>query len=85
MLSLAGHLPHRRLAELAKKHGPVMLVQVGELTNIVITSTEAAKEVMKYHDVVFAQRPTVFAASIIAYDNKDIAFAPNGPYWRQLR
>ncbi|KAE8734286.1 cytochrome P450 71D11-like [Hibiscus syriacus] len=46
---------------------------------------EAAKEVLNTHDIKFANRPYLLAAEIILYDGSDIAFAPYGASWRQLR
>nr|UXF47975.1 cytochrome P450 CYP71-3 [Euphorbia poissonii] len=85
MHQLVGSPPHQRLRDLAVKHGSVMHLQLGETSNVVVSSPEAAKQVMKTHDVVFAQRPFVLAASIITYNFTDIAFSPYADYWRQLR
>ncbi|KAK9026023.1 hypothetical protein V6N11_038871 [Hibiscus sabdariffa] len=82
---LISSLPHRRLTELARRHGPVMHLQLGELSYVVVSSPEAAKEVLKTHDINFANRPFRLAAEIICYNFSDIAFGPYGGYWRQLR
>ncbi|CAN0911226.1 Desmethyl-deoxy-podophyllotoxin synthase [Linum grandiflorum] len=42
---LIGHQPHRRLKDLAQKYGPdIMLMQLGELPYVVISSPEAAEQ-----------------------------------------
>ncbi|KAL5802244.1 hypothetical protein ACOSQ4_030549 [Xanthoceras sorbifolium] len=82
---LVGSLPHRCLRDLSKQYGPLMHLQLGELSHIVVSSPETAKEIMKHHDINFAQRPRLLAAEIATYGYTDIAFAPYGDYWRQLR
>ncbi|XP_038686782.1 cytochrome P450 71D11-like [Tripterygium wilfordii] len=79
------NLPHRALRDLAKKHGPLMQLQFGEVPTLVVSSAEYAKEVMKTHDIVFASRPPLNAVKDMTYDYTNIAFAPYGEYWRQLR
>ncbi|KAF3435247.1 hypothetical protein FNV43_RR22334 [Rhamnella rubrinervis] len=82
---LIGTLPHRSLRNLAKKYGPVMHLQVGEIPFFVISSPQGAKEMMKTHDLHFAQRRASLAGEYLSYGNSGISFAPYGDQWRQLR
>ncbi|WJX10479.1 hypothetical protein P8452_01197 [Trifolium repens] len=77
--------PHQKLRDLAKIHGPLMHLQLGEIFAIVVSSAEYAKEVLKTHDVIFASRPKIVAVDILLYGSTDIAFSPYGNYWRHLR
>ncbi|XWS09692.1 hypothetical protein CRYUN_Cryun39dG0010900 [Craigia yunnanensis] len=82
---IASSRPHKILRDLARKHGPMMHLQLGEISTIVVSSPEIAKEIMKTHDIIFAYRPALVVPKITTYNYKDIAFAPYGNYWRQVR
>ncbi|XP_035846371.1 iridoid oxidase isoform X1 [Helianthus annuus] len=50
-------VPHKSFAELALVHGPnVMTLWLGSMCTVVISSSEAAREMFKNHDVVLAGR-----------------------------
>ncbi|CAI0388184.1 unnamed protein product [Linum tenue] len=78
-------LPHARLRELARVYGPMMHLQLGEASTVVVSSPELAKEFLQSHDLNFATKPFLPSASIIFYNARDIVFAPYGDYWRQMK
>jgi cytochrome P450 len=83
--NLVGSLPHHALSKLARKHGPLMHLQLGEVSTLVVSSPRMANEFMKTHDLAFAQRPLFLAPKIMTYGGSDIAFSPYSDYWRQIR
>ncbi|KAH7843840.1 hypothetical protein Vadar_021263 [Vaccinium darrowii] len=84
-LAVAGTLPHHTLRRIAGKYGPLMHLQLGKVSTIIVTSAEIAQEVLKTHDIIFAQRPFFLTASALTYDATDIVWSPYGDYWRQMR
>uniref|UniRef100_A0A0E0MTE4 Cytochrome P450 71A1 n=1 Tax=Oryza rufipogon TaxID=4529 RepID=A0A0E0MTE4_ORYRU len=84
-LHLLGALPHRALRSLAAAHGPVLLLRLGRVPVVVVSSAAAAEEVMRSRDVEFASRPRMAMAELLLYGGRGVAFAPYGEYWRQAR
>lgn len=82
---LVGALPHRAMRDLARRHGPLMLLRLGELPVVIASSPDAAREVMKTHDAAFATRPRTATIRELTREGLGIAFAPHGEHWRQLR
>ncbi|KAB5525057.1 hypothetical protein DKX38_022806 [Salix brachista] len=80
-----GSMPHISLRGLAKKYGPIIFLQLGEIPTVVISSVRLAKEVLKTHDLVLCSRPQLFSAKHLFYGCTDVAFAPYGAYWRNIR
>ncbi|KAK1426537.1 hypothetical protein QVD17_15211 [Tagetes erecta] len=77
--------PYRTLNDLAMKYGPIMHLKLGFVSTIVVSSAELAKQIMKTHDDVFCNRPKLTAQKILTNNYSDIAYAPYGTYWRQLK
>ncbi|KAL0323917.1 UNVERIFIED_CONTAM: cytochrome [Sesamum calycinum] len=82
---LAGELSHRACRRIAQKYGPVIHLQLGEVSAVVISSREATKEVLKDQDPACANRPESIGAEIMWYNYVDLTFSPYNEYWRQMR
>ncbi|CAD6206263.1 unnamed protein product [Miscanthus lutarioriparius] len=78
-------LVHRRLRDLAAVHGPIMMLRIGAMPLVVVTSRELAREVLKVQDPNFANRPRLLVGGICGYGWADIIFAPTSDYWRKIR
>ncbi|KAK8985562.1 hypothetical protein V6N11_068816 [Hibiscus sabdariffa] len=84
-LHMLGKLPHQSLHRLAQRYGPIMLIKLGHVPTIVVSSPEAAELFLKVHDVVFASRPKVQSSDYLTCGAKGLAFTEYGSYWRTVR
>ena len=84
-LHLVTSLPHRSFRHLSRKYGPVMLLKLGSIPTVVVSSATAAKEVLKVHDLASCSRPRSTANARFSYNYLDIGFAPYGDHWRKVR
>jgi len=80
-----GLFPHRTLQTLAQNYGSLMLLHLGKVPVLVISSADAAREVMKTHDLLFSDRPQRKMHDVLLYGSKDLASSTYGEYWRQIR
>ncbi|KAK9033989.1 hypothetical protein V6N11_050168 [Hibiscus sabdariffa] len=80
-----GELPHSSLSQLSRKYGPVMLLHLGRIPVVVVSSTDAAKEVLKVNDLACCSRPKLAGIGRLTYDHLDVAFSPYSECWRELR
>ncbi|KFK33557.1 hypothetical protein AALP_AA5G029100 [Arabis alpina] len=80
-----GELPHRSLQRLAERTGDVMLLYLGSVPVTVISSKEAAEEVLRTHDLDCCSRPELFGSRLISRGFKDIGFTPYGEAWKERR
>ncbi|GLT91006.1 hypothetical protein SLE2022_089160 [Rubroshorea leprosula] len=90
-LPLVGNLPfldpelHTYFAAVARKYGPVVKLQLGTRIGILITSPALAREVLKDHDITFANHDMPAVGGVATYGGSDIVWNPYGPEWRMLR
>ncbi|ESQ43364.1 hypothetical protein EUTSA_v10013339mg [Eutrema salsugineum] len=80
-----GRLLHSSLHKLSLEHGPVMLLHFGVVPMVVFSSKEAAKEVLKTHDLETCNRPKLVANGLFTHNFKDIGFTQYGEDWREMK
>ncbi|CAN0908676.1 Geraniol 8-hydroxylase [Linum grandiflorum] len=77
--------PHQSLAQLAKIHGPIMSLKLGQVTTIVASSPAVAKEILQKHDLVLSNRQLSRAFCATGHHEIGMSLLPVGPKWRNLR
>jgi cytochrome P450 len=85
LLSCFSDLPHRALREMSGTYGPVMMLRFGSVPTLVVSSAEAAWEVMKTHDLAFCERHLGVILDTMSCGGKDIIGSPYNAHWRELR
>lgn len=78
-------LPHRDLASLCDKYGPLVYLRLGKVDAITTNDPDIIREILLRQDEVFASRPRTLAAIHLAYGCGDVALAPLGPHWKRMR
>ncbi|GAA0184032.1 hypothetical protein LIER_31346 [Lithospermum erythrorhizon] len=91
-LPILGYLPflssnnlHHDFTKLATKFGPIYRLWLGSKLCVVISSPALAKEVVRDHDKVMANRDVPIAVRVLYPGGLDIAWAPYGSNWRTMR
>ncbi|KAH9624596.1 hypothetical protein KSS87_010299 [Heliosperma pusillum] len=80
-----GTCPHRALRSLSERYGELMMVHLGQTPILVVSSAKAASEIMKTHDAKFSSRAANKTAKKLLYNCRNVATAPYGEYWRQMK
>ncbi|XP_058228521.1 geraniol 8-hydroxylase-like [Rhododendron vialii] len=80
-----GDMPHKSLAELAKTHGPIMSLKLGQITTVVISSSALAKEVLQKQDLAFSTRSIPNALHAEEQYKYSVVWLPVSDRWRSLR
>ncbi|XP_021725965.1 cytochrome P450 71A21-like [Chenopodium quinoa] len=80
-----GRLPHRSLQSLSIKYGDLMLLYFGNRPTFVVSSSKAAKEIMKTREHLFLDRPNLRFIDRIFYHGSDVGFSSYGDKWRHRK
>ncbi|KAJ4793453.1 Cytochrome P450 [Rhynchospora pubera] len=78
-----GSIAHQSFYLLSLKYGPIMLLQLGEVPWLIVSSSDMACAIMRTHDSIFASRPSSVVTDILRFE--DVALEPYGENWRQLK
>ncbi|ESR53196.1 hypothetical protein CICLE_v10023575mg, partial [Citrus x clementina] len=62
-----------------------MLLHLGRVPTVVVSSAEPAKVILKTHDIVISNRPDSSISTRLLYDYKNVSLPLYGDYWRQMR
>ncbi|CAL5026835.1 unnamed protein product [Urochloa decumbens] len=84
-----GALPQASLSSLAAEHAaPLMLLRLGSVPTLVVSSAAAARAVFRRgsNDRALSGRPALRAAATLSYGLRNVSFAPpGGEFWRAAR
>ncbi|GLJ45515.1 hypothetical protein SUGI_0958290 [Cryptomeria japonica] len=58
-----------------------MFLRLGSVPTVVVSSPAMAKEFLKTHELIFANRPPTSGDKYLGYERRDVAFAPYGGYY----
>ncbi|KAL5546791.1 hypothetical protein UlMin_006478 [Ulmus minor] len=75
----------RCFAEWAQTYGPIISVWFGTTLNVVVSSSELAKEVLKEQDQKLADRHRNRSSARFSRDGKDLIWADYGPHYVKVR
>uniref|UniRef100_A0A0E0IPH4 Cytochrome P450 n=1 Tax=Oryza nivara TaxID=4536 RepID=A0A0E0IPH4_ORYNI len=86
LLDVAGELPHRSLACVAERYGPLVTLRLGTMLAVVASSPATARDVLHRHGASITDRGTPDAWSTDGHDSNSIfAFPTRHHRWRALR
>ncbi|BBN02825.1 protein MpCYP829-like11 [Marchantia polymorpha subsp. ruderalis] len=91
-LPLIGHfhhllfgLPHHSLSKIADKYGPIVWLDLGSVSVVVVSSSDMAREILKTQDHIFASRPAVLLGDMLFAKGEDLLFSPLNDNFRLMR
>ncbi|GER46296.1 cytochrome P450 [Striga asiatica] len=75
----------RCFAEWAQSYGPIISVWIGSTLNVVVSSSELARQVLKEKDQQLADRHRTRSAAKFSKDGQDLIWADYGPHYVKVR
>ncbi|KAM0845616.1 hypothetical protein ACQ4PT_056252 [Festuca glaucescens] len=85
LLDVAGNLPHRSLAHLAERYGPLMTVRLGTAVVVVVSNAATAREVLQMHNATLAGRNPPDAWHGMGHAANSLFVLPPRHKWRTRR
>ncbi|KAK6943949.1 Cytochrome P450 [Dillenia turbinata] len=85
ILDLAGAMPHRNIAKMKEKYGPVIGLKVGAVRTVAISSAKAAAVLFKNNDADFVDRAVLDCMKCHDLHKTLLGLAPYGTFWRVLK
>uniref|UniRef100_A0A0E0M5X1 Cytochrome P450 n=1 Tax=Oryza punctata TaxID=4537 RepID=A0A0E0M5X1_ORYPU len=79
------HLPHRSLARLAARHGPLMSLRLGAVRTVVVSSPAMARKVLERHNADIAARSIGDSMRASGHCENSVLCLPPRRRWRALR
>ncbi|KAL6193025.1 hypothetical protein ACLB2K_034110 [Fragaria x ananassa] len=80
-----GDKPHLSLNKLSQRYGPIISLQLGQVTTVVVSSASLAKEILRTHDHVFCNRTVPDAVTSYNHCEYSMVWLPVSDRWRNLR
>jgi cytochrome P450 len=77
--------PQRSLARLAERYGPLMSLRLGVVPAVVVSSADAAREILQKHNAELADRPVLDAWNAHGHRSNSVISLPPHVRWRALR
>nr|GMD49781.1 geraniol 8-hydroxylase-like [Ipomoea batatas] len=84
-LHLLGTQPHKSLAQLAQKYGPIMNLKLGLINTVIISSSAMAREALQKQDLAFSTRACPDVVRACNHNQVSVVWLPVASKWRALR
>eukprot|EP00268_Persea_americana_P029997 TRINITY_DN2900_c0_g1_i6.p1 TRINITY_DN2900_c0_g1~~TRINITY_DN2900_c0_g1_i6.p1 ORF type:complete len:517 (-),score=86.12 TRINITY_DN2900_c0_g1_i6:206-1756(-) len=80
-----GSKPNESLAQFAQLYGPLMTLQLGSLTTLVVSTATMANQLLLKHDLIFSGRTVPDSVRVLRHHESSVVWIPPNPRWRTLR